>query len=364
MSACAATASLARRPPVRVAAGRAQGPVPGRVLHRCSCGGKGGECEACRRRRLQRRARGGRGDVAAPPAVYGVIGSPGRPLDEAVRRDMESRFGHDFSRVRIHDDAAAAESAASVQAHAYTVGAHIVFGANQYAPVSGEGRCLLAHELTHVVQQAGGPAGGPIRIVAADHPSEREANRAARHVPGTIVQETAPARALHRYSHEDCTDADLRAHIWPADGIAKTQLAAAIAAASASPVTAATQALFTKYFMTSTPDTAAIRKVYGRIKKAFDGDDYTYECEDDCDAGTNAYSGWAWDIHVCMNNLRGRANDCIGRTIVHEFSHKYAGTDDEGRCYNGCNNAGCVATLSTSDALDNAYSYAGFAREA
>ncbi len=71
---------------------------------------------------------------------------------------MERRFGHDFSRVRVHTDAAAEQSARDVNAHAYTVGTDIVFGAGRYAPGSGEGRRLLAHELTHVVQQSGGAA--------------------------------------------------------------------------------------------------------------------------------------------------------------------------------------------------------------
>ena len=71
---------------------------------------------------------------------------------------MESQFGYDFSRVRIHADAAAAESALAVNALAYTVGRDIVFAAGRYAPATPAGRGLLAHELTHVVQQGGGAA--------------------------------------------------------------------------------------------------------------------------------------------------------------------------------------------------------------
>jgi len=69
---------------------------------------------------------------------------------------MEQRFGHDFSRVRVHTDAAAEQSARAVSARAYTVGADIVFGRGHYAPGAMEGKKLLAHELTHVLQQAGG----------------------------------------------------------------------------------------------------------------------------------------------------------------------------------------------------------------
>jgi len=91
----------------------------------------------------------------APRIVREVIDSPGRPLDAATRAFMEPRFGHDFSRVRVHTDARAGESAHAVEAKAYTVGTEIVFGVGRYAPHSSDGRRLLAHELTHVVQQVG-----------------------------------------------------------------------------------------------------------------------------------------------------------------------------------------------------------------
>jgi len=91
----------------------------------------------------------------APTSVDRVLGSPGQPLDPALRQDMEQRFGHDFSRVRVHSGAAAEQSAREVSAHAYTVGHDIVFGANRFAPGTHEGQRLLAHEMTHVVQQSG-----------------------------------------------------------------------------------------------------------------------------------------------------------------------------------------------------------------
>lgn len=89
----------------------------------------------------------------APPLVHEVLRGGGAPLDRATRAFMEPRFGHDFGNVRIHTDERAAESARSVDALAYTVGSNIVFGSGRYAPGSSEGRRLLAHELTHTVQQ-------------------------------------------------------------------------------------------------------------------------------------------------------------------------------------------------------------------
>ncbi|MEP7218693.1 MAG: DUF4157 domain-containing protein [Bacteroidota bacterium] len=181
-----------------------------RLLQRsCACGQhtKGeGECAECGKRKLQRRAGTGRDLPGIPPIVDAVLRAPGRPLEAETRGFMEPRFSHDFSRVRIggqgrrlsasdpaisspadqsereaelvadrvtksegkmpersgwhdfghvrvHTDSAAAESAAAVNALAYTVGNHIVFGAGRYAPADAGGRSLLAHELTHVAQQ-------------------------------------------------------------------------------------------------------------------------------------------------------------------------------------------------------------------
>lgn len=91
----------------------------------------------------------------APPSVEHVLGAGGQPLGTALRSDMEQRFGHDFSQVRLHLGAAAAQSACDVNAQAYTVGQHIVFGAGHFQPGTPSGRQLIAHELAHVVQQGG-----------------------------------------------------------------------------------------------------------------------------------------------------------------------------------------------------------------
>lgn len=107
----------------------------------------------------------------APDSVDRVLAGPGRALEDPLRRDMEQRFRHDFSRVRVHADGAAARSASDIGARAYTAGHQLVFGAGQFAPSTREGRRLIAHELTHVVQQSG-TAGlaqrAPLEIVSAD----------------------------------------------------------------------------------------------------------------------------------------------------------------------------------------------------
>jgi hypothetical protein len=95
---------------------------------------------------------------APPEQVRDVVNSSGEPLDTSTRSHMEPRFGHDFSNVRVHTDARAAESANALNAEAYTLGQHVVFGDGNYRPASSDGRQLIAHELTHVVQQQSTPA--------------------------------------------------------------------------------------------------------------------------------------------------------------------------------------------------------------
>jgi hypothetical protein len=89
----------------------------------------------------------------APSSVERVLASPGKPLEQGLRARMEAHFAQGFSRVRVHSDPAAGQSAREIGANAYTVRHHIVFGANQFSPETSRGRSLLAHELTHVVQQ-------------------------------------------------------------------------------------------------------------------------------------------------------------------------------------------------------------------
>ena len=132
------------------------------LQRKCACGGSGSGCASCKAEddaKLQRKATGSGAVTTAPPGVHDVLRSPGQPLDAATRGFMEPRFGRDFGDVRIHDDAAASESAHAVGARAYTVGSRIAFADGEYRPGAETGRRLLAHELMHVVQQSGaGPS--------------------------------------------------------------------------------------------------------------------------------------------------------------------------------------------------------------
>jgi hypothetical protein len=131
------------------------------VLQRkCACGKAAGSSEKCAEceKKLQRKATGATQTNDIPPIVHEVLASPGQPLDVQTRAFMEPRFGHDFSKVRVHTDAKAEESARAVRASAYTVGTHVVFSNGQFAPSAPEGLRLIAHELAHVIQQGKSPS--------------------------------------------------------------------------------------------------------------------------------------------------------------------------------------------------------------
>jgi hypothetical protein len=130
--------------------------------------------------------------------VKDVVGSGGgSPLDASTRSFMESRLGHNFGDVRVHTDGKAADSARAVNAHAYTVGHNVVFQRDAYAPETDTGRRMLAHELTHVVQQRSGPvdgtpAAGGIKISDPSDRFEREAERTADQVMAAQPPDAAP----------------------------------------------------------------------------------------------------------------------------------------------------------------------------
>jgi hypothetical protein len=142
-----------------------------------------------------------------PPIVHEVLRSPGHSLDDNTRTFMESFLGHDFSRVRVHTDSRAAASARAVNAHAYTVGHGVVFGAARYAPTTSAAQRLLAHELTHVVQQRGAIAKPETLLVASAGAAEREADQIAdtvasseRHPAQKTLPQVTTATTLARQS--------------------------------------------------------------------------------------------------------------------------------------------------------------------
>lgn len=147
--------------------------------------------------------------------VHGVISGGGRAMEPEVRGEMEGRLGHDFSDVRVHDDSAAHDSAKAVNAHAYTVGSNVVFQRDKYDPGSDAGKTMLAHELTHVVQQRSGPvegtsAPGGIKVSDPSDRFEREASaNAERVMAGPAPTTAAVVPGVQRVA---AGDADVQRH--------------------------------------------------------------------------------------------------------------------------------------------------------
>ncbi len=152
---------------------------------------------------------GDENDAEASPVKEVVGKGGGSSMDDATRGFMESRFGQDFGDVRIHTDSKASDSARSVNAQAYTVGSDIVFQSGKFQPDSNDGKQMLAHELTHVVQQrngpvSGSPAPGGINISHPSDPFEQEAvNTSASVMASSAPEPSAPAGATAQRAEDE-----------------------------------------------------------------------------------------------------------------------------------------------------------------
>ncbi len=154
-----------------------------------------------------------------PSIVYDVLREPGKPLDSATRSAAGERLGFSFENVRVHDDLRAAASAEAICAQAYTVGGHVIFGRNRYAPHSAVGRELLYHELCHVAQQGAQTPGVPaqsLELGRTDSPQESHAEAmaaAAAHGDGHggrlgATSQPAPALPGHVIARTESSEPD------------------------------------------------------------------------------------------------------------------------------------------------------------
>ena len=149
-------------PPSPPAGGEPTSPHGHQPQRACACqspsagAGHCAECGGSKNERLQLQPDRPEENASARSSLQHTSAASGQPLDPATRDFMESRFGHGFGDVHVHADTAAAESARAINARAYTVGSDITFGAGQYRPETESGKRLLAHELTHVLQQRAG----------------------------------------------------------------------------------------------------------------------------------------------------------------------------------------------------------------
>jgi hypothetical protein len=178
---------------------------PATLQRRCACASQSEECATCARPAALMRRASGPGPKRIPAEVHAVLSSPGRALDANTRGLMERGFGRDLSAVRVHSGEGAAQSAQAVNASAYTVGNNVVLGAGQPSFNTPTGRLLLAHELTHVLQQGAGGSAVPQMPTSISDPhdaAEQEASHTAQKVVAGMgaapIRQHAPANTIHR----------------------------------------------------------------------------------------------------------------------------------------------------------------------
>jgi hypothetical protein len=298
-----------------------------------------------------------------PPTVDRVLAGPGTPLEPALQQDMAQRFGHDFSRVRVHFGATAEQSALEVNAAAYTVGSHLVFGAGRFAPGTHEGRRLLAHELTHVVQQSGAERireqRGPNRLPGAmghelAHSVRQDARAGAPQVQRKVVTDdrNSECRALPGRSFADLT---------ARENEAATLAENAAAAVRATPPPEPIRALIWKRFRLDYNDPVArcrflpeIGDRFARIAREIRNTDCTYvylcaisgEPSSDCSTALAVtHLGWfgGQRIDLC-SRFWTIGHDQQAFTLLHEWAHYVFATRglldeplggfDTAECYN------------------------------
>jgi len=333
------------------------------VQRKCSCGGT---CDACKGKnveeengRVQRMPAVASRSVQTssasnpPPIVHEVLRSAGQPLDSGTRSFFEPRFGHDFSRIRVHTDAKAGESAKSINARAYTVGHQIVFGSKWYAPATDEGAKLLAHELTHVVQQSGG------------------ANKAM--LQRDVEVKADPGATCSLEQHRHIEPAANKANEWLATtlGAINSHLSGA-----KTPDAQVARAALTKHFHST--DAAVVTYVRDRLQTIqsdlFGRRNFRVNCPPASDRQCGTKHGSEEfvavvpsdnpnEINLCRQFFERGVDDCAS-TIVHEFGHTQLGlTEKQSIVDRGYKWDKYYPYLTTGEALINAESYAMLARE-
>jgi len=323
--------------------------------------------------------------------VHNVLRSPGQPLDAATRAYMEPRFGHDFGNVRVHADALAARSAQAVNALAYTVGQDMVFAAGRYSPGSPDGQKLIAHELTHTLQQGASLAKAKAtpRSVSSPHDDlEQEAERNA----STIVDGGPPIEirqkgddVLARYGdscsggaddpcqQSRCTNPDqistIRADISRAIGYVNDS----ITALTASPLASGTQQALDWYFNDHGANTVSeVRRRLECILTALQDTDANsrFGCHPDHDGDALAYV-CVGSMPVCTDQ---QTNVCYtdshfdssarvrAQTTIHECAHRVGMSLGEPASVPDIyRHTSRFLYLDTEEALQNADSFALFA---
>jgi hypothetical protein len=282
--------------------------------------------------------------ATAPPIVHEVLRSPGEPMDSGTRADMEARFNHDFGNVRLHSDPKAAESARAVNALAYTVGSDVVLGAGETSPHTDAGQKVLAHELTHVVQQQSGGFGRQV---------------------------------LQRWALRNCSESQ---SVYVEDAFAKAYdgVSRAVKHLSAEPSERLKQSLWLAFRSDSDETIKTLLPKFEKLKE--DLTSATVTCTDTkkesrCGTDFGFHSRAAEDygmIYLCWPTFDEELNATQqANTLTHETAHKYLGVADTGYFTKDCEESARIENAkeerdsgtagdSPATRLNNADSYACF----
>ena len=280
--------------------------------------------KSCAEKRLHRQE--AEPQSRTPGVVGEVLNSSGRPLDPVTRQRFEGRFGRSFHGVRVHTEANAAQSAARIGALAYTNREHVVFGAGQYAPGSDTGDRLLAHELTHVVQQSTG--------LASSAAIQRQAD----------AENPGSSKKPPNSEFVGCPE-DLQADLREKHRLARSQVEWAMSSIAPGPkkMAEADKANFNSYFDPSNSGdvdedfVGDVRSNYQRIG-AYLGS-LTFDCDPESSTLCGGSKKWCvgerqmWtcfgNLHVCADNYRKLNNDNFKiENIIHESTHNALHTTD------------------------------------
>lgn len=270
----------------------------------------------------------------AKAMVNDALNSGGHNLDPATRNFLEPRFGTDLSYVRVHTGSTAERAAEAVKARAFTVGSDVIFGRGEYSPGTMSGRHLLAHEVTHTLQQQAGSG-----------------------VRGQV----------QRTTYQDCTDDQLTNMIIPAKTQALNDLRSVIGSLEATPLSDLTTSSLFLAFRSSDPST--VSTVKSRLIEIRDGlETGTVECEQPggwqfmCERNRLGYTIMFGTIHLCMNAWPGVSQTLRSGNLIHEGAHAFSWiVGDTGYFdYHTCAETSATAPLATPQRLDTPDAYSCF----
>lgn len=323
------------------------------------------KCTKCRDEEEHKRVQRTPSSTAPQPmSSTGLQLSRGTPMPRSVRNEFEARFAHDFGRVRVHTDTRAAEAARGLSARAFTIGTEVAFGSGEFQPGTAAGRRLIAHELTHVIQQCGGASGSG---VSTPRVNRLRVQREGTEVPPTgFGMDTKYLRCSEDTSREVQYEIELaRLHVNGAAAGLAEELAKIEAPNPGAGIITIVGGALDRYFKTREP--AKVKYILARLEsiaKWLDRGPSNWTCltQQQCDGycagtGASACASPTSPVALCDNYFQETNHTERSMVLVHEAAHQ-AGLPGDVYSHNKK-----FPDLSSQQAMGNADSYAFFVQE-